>query len=78
MVHHADFFDEPQRVVEREEIDKRSQANMLGALCYGGEKQRGRGCHAEGRGVVLREVVPDETSGVGCLQELQPLLIELL
>src|SRR2546425_7289485 len=51
---------------------------MLGTLRRRGEEQRGRGRHAEGRSVVLRQVVTEKAGGVRRLQELQPLLIKLM
>src|SRR5206468_1829972 len=78
VVQHADFFDEPQGVIERQQVDKWSQTDTPGALRCRGEEQRRRGRHAEGRSVVLRQVVTEEAGGVRRLQELQPLLIKLM
>jgi hypothetical protein len=41
VVQHADFFDEPQRVVERQQIDEWAKADALRVLRCGGEEQRG-------------------------------------
>ena len=78
VVEHADLLDEPQRVVERQDVDERSQADPAGALGCRREKQARRGGHAERRGVMLCQVVGVEASGLRRLHELQPLLVELL
>ena len=78
VVQHADFLDEPQGVVEGQQVDERPQTDAPGALRRRGEEQRRGWRHAEGRGVVLGEVIAGEAGGIRGLQELQPLLVELM
>src|SRR5207244_8503082 len=42
LIEHADFLDQAQRMIERQEIDEGAEAQRLGALRYGREKQPGR------------------------------------
>src|SRR5215510_4690047 len=35
LIEHADFLDQAQRMIERQEIDERAEAQRLGALRYG-------------------------------------------
>ncbi len=74
LVEHADLVDQPQRVVERQQVDHRPEAKPLGALRNGGQEQAGRRRIAERRVVVLGEVIAVEAGAVVCLDQSEPLL----
>ena len=75
LVEHADFFGEPQRMIERERVDERPEAEPLRPLRDGGEEDARRGRHAERRRVMLGEVIGVEAARVIGLDQLQPLLV---
>ena len=64
LIEHADFLDQPQRMVERQQIDQRAEAQGLRALRHRGEKQAGRGGAAERRRVVLGEVIAVDAGAI--------------
>ena len=41
LVEHADFLDQPQRMIERQQIDQRAEAQFFGALRQRGEENSG-------------------------------------
>jgi hypothetical protein len=57
LVEHADLLDQPQRVVERQEIDQRPEPEPLRALRHGSHEQAGRGGEAQRRAVVLGQMI---------------------
>src|SRR5262245_39959389 len=78
MVEHADLFDQSQRVVERQQVDQGAEADPSSSLRRRYEEESRRRSHAERRAVVLREVVAEEACGIRFLQELQPVVVELM
>ena len=48
MIQHADFPDQAQRIVERQQIDQWSEADALGALRDGGQEDPGDGAMPSG------------------------------
>ena len=57
LIEHADFFDEPQRMIKGQQIDHRAKAQLRGALRQRRKKHAGRCRGADRRAVVLGEVV---------------------
>src|SRR5215470_14024078 len=76
LIEHADFLDQAQRMIERQEIDEGAEAQRLGALRYGREKQPGRGGAAERRRVVLGDVVAIDAAAVIGFDQLEPIGVE--
>src|SRR5215813_11171298 len=76
LIEHADFLDQAQRMIERQEIDERAEAQRLGALRYGREKQPGRGGAAKRRRVVLGDVVAIDAAAVIGFDQLEPIGVE--
>jgi hypothetical protein len=74
LVEHADLVDQPQRVVERQQIDHRSEFEPLRALRDRRQEDAGRRRIAERGVVVLGQVVAVKTGPVIGLNELQPFL----
>ena len=70
LVEHADLVDQPQRVIERQQVDHRAEAQLFRPLRDGREKDAGRRCVAERRVVVLGEVIAVKTGAVVRLDEL--------
>ena len=77
LVEHADFLDQPQRMVERHRPHQRTEAKPLRALRDGGQEHARRGRHAERRRMVLGEVISVETRAVIGLGNLQAILVEV-
>ena len=73
LVEHADLIDQPQRVIERQQIDHRPKAQLPGPLRDGGQEHSGRRCIAERRVVVFGEMIAIETRTVVGLNKLEPL-----
>ncbi len=70
VVHHTDLFNEPHRVVQRQDIDQWPEANVLG---FSGNRREVRGMargHRERRVMVLRHMVTVDTTLIGLHQEL--------
>src|SRR5712691_12842654 len=76
LIEHADFLDQAQRMIERQEIDEGAEAQRLGALRYGREKQPGRGGAAERRRVVLGDVVAIDAAAIIGFDQLEPIGVE--
>jgi hypothetical protein len=78
MIEHAELFQEPQRVIKRQEIEQRAEpdAPRLARRC--GEKDARRRRHRQRRRVVLREVIAVEAGGLGRLQQSEAILVGLL
>ena len=74
LVEHADLIDQPQRMIERQQIHHRAEFEPLGALRDRRQKDAGRGRVAEGGVMVLGEVVAIEPGPIVRLDELQPFL----
>jgi hypothetical protein len=78
MVEHADFLDEPQRVVERQAVHAGAEANAPRALGGGGEEEPGHRGQAQRRRVMLGQVIGVEAARVVFLQQAQPALVVLV
>src|SRR3989441_5427732 len=78
LIEHADLFDEPERVVERQAVHARPQADAPGTLGGRGEEDAGHRRQPQRRRVVLGQVIRVEAGGVVLLQEAQPALVELV
>jgi hypothetical protein len=77
MIEHAHFLDEPQRVVERQAVHARPQADPSRPLGRRGEEDAGHRGEAERRGMVLGQVVRVEARRVVLLEQAQPMLVEI-
>ena len=78
LVQHAEFFDEPQGIVERQQVDERSEPDSLRALTSSGEEECRRWRHAKRCRVMLGQMIAEEPGCIRRLQELQPVLVELV
>src|SRR4029077_21047271 len=77
LIEHADFLDQAQRMIERQEIDKWAEAQALGALRQRGEEQSRRGGAAERRRVVFGEVIAIDAAAIVGFDQLKSIGIEL-
>src|SRR5262249_24490139 len=77
LIEHADFLDQAQRMIERQEVDEGAEAQRLGALRHGREEQPGRGGEAERRRMMLGEVIAVDAAAVIGFDQLEPIGIEL-
>ena len=77
LVEHADFFQEAQRIDQRQRVDQRADAQPFGALRDRGEKHAGRTGCAERRRMVLGDQVGVKTFAVVHLGQPQPVLVML-
>ena len=57
LVEHADFLEQPHRMVQRQEVDQRAELDRRGMLRGGGEEHRRRRGHAQFGGVVFGQVI---------------------
>ena len=64
LIEHAHFLDQPQRMIERQKINQRAEAQAAGALRGGGEEQAGRCRGTERRRMMLGEVIAVEPGAV--------------
>src|SRR5262245_18832180 len=78
LIEHTDFFDQPNRMVKRQRIDQWAETKSLRALCYSSQKYAGRGCHAEGRRVMLGNVIGIEAHLIISLDKLEACLVVIL
>jgi len=76
LVEHADLFDQPQRVIERQQIYHRPEAQLPCPLRNSGEEDTGRRRVAEWCRVVLGEMVAVKARAIVGFDQLQPLLEE--
>ena len=74
LVEHADFVDQPQRMIERQQVHHRPELQVLGALRDGGQKHARRRRVAERRVVVLGEMIAVEPGAVIGLDQPEPVL----
>ena len=74
VVEHADLLDEPQRVIQRQAVDERAEAQRRRALGRGGEEDARRRPVPERRAVVLGQVVGVEAGLLVALDEREALL----
>ena len=77
LVEHADLFDQPQRVIERQQVDEGAKPQVLGAAGERRHDQRRRGGGAERRRMVLGNVVAVEACAVVGFGDGEPVGIEL-
>jgi hypothetical protein len=77
LVEHADLLDQPQRVIERQQIHHRPEAQALRPLRDGGQKHARRRGVAEWGRVVLGEMVAVKTRAIVGFGQLQALLEQL-
>ena len=77
MVEHADLFHQPDRIVERQDVDQRPEQHRPRPLGDGGEEYAGRGCHAQRRRVVLRHVVAVDSRRLVTLHHPEAVFVEL-
>ena len=75
LVEHADFLDQPQRVMERHRPDQWTEAKPRRALRHRGEEHARRGRHAERRRVVLGEMISVEPGAIVGLRNFETILV---
>jgi hypothetical protein len=71
-----DFFIDPQRVIERQHVDQRSQPEALRALDRRSNENARARRHAERRRVVLRQVIREISFSLHQYDEAEPVFIE--
>jgi hypothetical protein len=59
-------------------VDQGAEAQPLGALGYGGEKNTRRWCQADGRGVVLGQVIGVKAGAFVGFDELEARLVKFI
>src|SRR6202042_3338889 len=64
LIEHADFFDQPQRMIERQQINQRAEAQFCGALRQRGEENSRRRRATDRRAVMLGEVIAVKTGTI--------------
>jgi hypothetical protein len=74
MIEHADFLDQPQRRIERQQINQRPEPQALGRARDGAEIDARHRHHIERRRVMLGDVQAIEAGRVRRLGEAQPLI----
>ena len=77
VVDHAHVFDDLHRVVQRQQLDHRAEADVLRDLRSGSDEHLLVRCHAQIRPVVLGEVEAGEPGFVGHLDQIEPILEQL-
>src|SRR5262249_50343584 len=77
LIEHADFLDQAQRMIERQEIDEGAEAQRLGALRHGREEQPGRGGAAERRRMMLGEGMAFDPARAMGFDQPEPIGVEL-
>ena len=77
LIDHADLFDQAERMIERQQIDQRPEAQFRRALRQRCEDQRRRGGGAERRRVMFGDVIAVEAGAIVSLGDGQPLGVEL-
>jgi hypothetical protein len=77
IVEHADLFDQSERMVQRQHVDARAEAQAASALRHGGKEDvLRRGQAVDGGRVVLGQMVGVEARGVEALDLDQALAID--
>ena len=76
LIEHADFFDQPDRMIERQQIDHRSEPQGFGALRDRRQIDAGRRGHAERRRMVLRDVVAVDAGAFIGLRQAQAIFVK--
>ena len=77
LVEHADFFDQPQRMMQRHRPHQRAEAQSARTLRYGRQENARRRRHAERRRVMLGEMIGVEAGAVVSLGDAQAILVEV-
>ena len=77
LIEHADFLNQPQRMIERHREHHRAEAQPPGALRQRGKKHVRRWRHAERRRMVLGEVIGVEAGSIVGLGDLQAVFIKI-
>ena len=72
LIEHADFLDQPQRMIERQQIDHRAEAEPGGALRQCRKENAGRRRAAERRAMMFGEVIGVKARAIISLGELEP------
>src|ERR1700694_3023797 len=78
LIQHADLFDQPERVVERQTVDARPETDAPRALGGRGQEEAGHRGQAERGHVMFGQMVGGEPRGVVFLEQPQPALVELV
>ena len=73
-IEHRHFLDQPQRVVDRQQVDQRAEAQAFGALAQRGEQDPGRRREDQRRAVVLGDVVTMKAMRIVSLGHPEPRL----
>src|SRR5205823_531373 len=77
LVQHADFFEQPDWAVERQDVAQWPESQPTRALGNGGQKQVRRRHRGQLGRMVLSQVVAVQTRSIGQLEHTQALLIRL-
>jgi hypothetical protein len=81
MIEHAEFLIQPERVMERQDVDERSDPQPRGSRERGREKNAWARRHAERGGMVLGQMIAGEAFAFDQLDQPEPALehpIELM
>src|SRR5262245_9989435 len=78
LIKHTDFLDQPNRMVQRQRIDLRAETKSLLSLCHGSQEYACRRCHAEGRRVMLGNMIGIEAHLIISLDKLEACLVKIL
>jgi hypothetical protein len=77
MIEHADFLDQSQRRIERQQVHHRTESKPLGLARDGRKIDAGHRHQIQRRGVVLGDMQAVEAGRVGRNREFYSLIIEL-
>ena len=77
MIEHANFTDQSQRMIQRQQIHQRPQTNAFGMLDGRSEEDPRRRRHAQRRGVVFGQMVAVKAGFISHLEESQAPVIQL-
>ena len=77
MIEHTDFFGEPQRMMRRQHIDQRAEADAFGALGDSGKEHARRRRQIERRRVMLAHVIGAKARAVISLDQREALVVLL-
>src|ERR1700674_4507069 len=69
LIKHANFFNQPDRMIEGQRINQRAESKTLCPLRTRRQEQARRRSQAKGRAVVLRKMICVETVAIICLDE---------
>ena len=78
LIEHAYLFDQADRMIKRQGVNQRAEAQALGALRHRGEKNAGRRRHTERRRVVLSDMVSVKPFTIIHLDQLESRLVIIL